>query len=52
MLLVKTWLADLQPRVLNVAGPRASHDPEVYSKAKCVLTGALVSDLHRAERWK
>ena len=49
VLLVKTWLADTQPRVLNVAGPRASQDPEVYSKAKCVLTGALVSDVHQVE---
>jgi len=45
VLLVKAWLADMQPTVLNVAGPRASDDPEGYSKAKCVLTGALVSDL-------
>ena len=42
MLLVKTWLSDTQPLVLNVAGPRASDDPEIYSKAKCVLAGALV----------
>jgi hypothetical protein len=41
--LVKTWLADKQPGVLNVAGPRASDDPEIYSGAKCVLAGVLAS---------
>ncbi len=41
--LVKTWLSGTQPRVLNVAGPRASDDPGVYSKVKSVLAGALAS---------
>jgi hypothetical protein len=40
VLLVETWLSATQPRVLNVAGPRASDDPKIYSKAKCVLAGA------------
>ena len=44
--LLKTWLADTQPGVLNVAGPRASDDPRIYSEAKCVLAGALVSDVN------
>ena len=35
-----------RPGVLNVAGPRASDDPEVYSKVKCVLAGALGSDVN------
>jgi hypothetical protein len=39
--LVKTWLSSTQFRVLNVAGPRASDDREIYAKVKCVLTGAL-----------
>ncbi len=39
--LVRAWLSETQPRVLNVAGPRASNDPEIYSKVKCVLAGAL-----------
>jgi hypothetical protein len=43
VLLVKAWLSDTQPRVLNVAGPRASDDPEIYSKAKCVLASVLSS---------
>ena len=46
VLLAKRWLSDTQPRVLNVAGPRASNDPEIYSKVKCVLAGALISDRH------
>jgi hypothetical protein len=41
VLLVKAWLAGTQPRVLNVAGPRASDDPEVYSMVKSVLADAL-----------
>ena len=46
VLLVRAWLLEMQPRVLNVAGPRASDDPEIYSKAKCVLAGALAADRH------
>ncbi len=38
---VKAWLASKKPGVLNVAGPRASDDPEVYSKVKCVLVDVL-----------
>ena len=45
-LLVKSWLSETQPRILNVAGPRASDDPKIYSKAKYVLAGALASDRH------
>jgi hypothetical protein len=45
-LLVRTWLSATQPRVLNVAGPRASDDLEIYSEVKCVLAGALASDRH------
>ena len=43
VLLVREWLSATQPRVLNVAGPRASHEPEIYSKVKCVLVGALAA---------
>jgi hypothetical protein len=45
-LLVKSWLSETRPRILNVAGPRASDDPGIYSKVKCVLAGALASDRH------
>ncbi len=47
--LVKAWLSDTQPGVLNVAGPRSSDDPEIYAKVRCVLAGALTSDRHWAE---
>ena len=43
VLRVTAWLLETQPRVLNVAGPRASDDPAIYSKAKSVLAGALAS---------
>lgn len=33
------WLQDLQPAILNVAGPRASEDPETYHFTKAVLEG-------------
>ena len=40
----KTWLATTQPRTLNVAGPRASNDPEIYRKTEWILKRLLVSD--------
>ncbi len=46
VLLVRAWLSDTQPRVLNIAGPRASDDPAAYSKVKCVLADALAADRH------
>lgn len=39
--LVRAWLSETRPRVLNVAGPRASDAPEIYSRARSVLAGAL-----------
>ncbi len=39
--LVKTWLADTHPTVLNVAGPRASEDPEISAEVRCVLKRVL-----------
>ncbi len=50
VLLVRAWLSETQAWALNVAGPRASDDPNAYSKTKCVLAGALVRErqgLHR-----
>jgi len=44
VLLAKTWLTSIPPGVLNVAGPRSSDDPEIYSKVKCVLADALAFD--------
>jgi hypothetical protein len=39
--LVRKWLLQIRPRVLNVAGPRASNDPTIYSQVKYVLAGVL-----------
>lgn len=44
VLLVRTWLLQTRPRVMNVAGPRASNDPAIYSQVKYVLAGALAAD--------
>ncbi|HXV84754.1 MAG TPA: putative molybdenum carrier protein [Candidatus Binatia bacterium] len=40
----RRWLATTQPRTLNVAGPRASNDPEIYAKTEWILKRLLVSD--------
>ena len=37
------WLDEVQPAVLNVAGPRASSDPKIYARVRDVLTEALSS---------
>ena len=38
---LRAWLAERQPRVLNVAGPRASGDPAVYEATRALLLAAL-----------
>ena len=35
------WLRDQQPATLNVAGPRASKDPEIHAATREVLRAAL-----------
>ncbi len=35
------WLARVQPRVLNVAGPRASNDPLIYDAVSRILRQVL-----------
>src|SRR5262249_45391038 len=40
---LRTWLADEQPSVLNVAGPRASEDARIYSVVTALLQGAVPS---------
>jgi hypothetical protein len=35
------WLARERPRALNVAGPRASEDPEIFATTKRILEMAL-----------
>jgi hypothetical protein len=48
---VRAWLEDVRPKVLNVAGPRASGDPGIYDLVRAVLTKVLSStdetDSHR-----
>ena len=39
---IRTWLAKVRPDVLNVAGPRASGDAEIYELARAVLMDALL----------
>lgn len=41
---IARWLAVTCPAKLNVAGPRASEDPLIYSKTKRVLKAVLTSD--------
>jgi len=38
---VTAWLAECQPQVLNVAGPRASNDPLIYDAVSRVLRRVL-----------
>ena len=39
---LRAWLAGGNPRVLNVAGPRASHDPTIDAAVASLLQSALV----------
>lgn len=36
------WLQDLHPAILNVAGPRASEDHDIYTLTKALLEGAIL----------
>ncbi len=40
---LRSWLADVGPRVINVAGPRASDDPEIYGKTRLILESLLMN---------
>jgi len=42
VLLVKAWLSETRARVLNVAGPRASDDPNLYAEVRSVLQRVLI----------
>ncbi|HBP89242.1 MAG TPA: putative molybdenum carrier protein [Nitrospirales bacterium] len=35
------WLQNVQPAILNVAGPRSSEDPEIYGLTKALLEGSF-----------
>jgi protein-S-isoprenylcysteine O-methyltransferase Ste14 len=37
----REWIASVRPAVLNVAGPRASKDPEIYARTREVVRGIL-----------
>jgi Circularly permutated YpsA SLOG family len=41
---IQHWLAAVNPRVLNIAGPRASEDPDIYAAARVVLQGAFMNE--------
>ena len=38
---LRRWLAEVEPSVLNVAGPRASEDPRIAFATRAVLRAAL-----------
>ncbi|MFQ5415633.1 MAG: putative molybdenum carrier protein [Myxococcota bacterium] len=40
---VRSWLADVRPRTLNVAGPRASEDPRIFEDVRQILCLALAT---------
>jgi hypothetical protein len=48
--LIRQWLKDLQPEVLNVAGPRESKCPGIRQKVYTVLQKALPRKRGRRER--
>jgi hypothetical protein len=38
---IRAWLSGLEGETLNVAGPRASHDPAIYEKTREIITRLL-----------
>ena len=42
---IRSWIAEHRIRILNVAGPRASKDPDIYRSTTDVLETALYIDL-------
>jgi hypothetical protein len=40
----RAWLAEVEPRVLNVAGPRESKQPGIYGRAYAFLSRLLKRD--------
>ena len=39
---LRDWLRERRPSILNVAGPRASHDPRIAAATRAVLEAALL----------
>ncbi len=44
---LQNWLRETAPVVLNVAGPRASEDAEIYAASTALLAAALVDSAPR-----
>ena len=40
---IRAWISGNNIEVLNVAGPRASKDPRIYTKTRKILKAALLS---------
>lgn len=40
-IILQSFILENQVRILNVAGPRASHDPEIYRDVKAILEAVL-----------
>lgn len=43
--MIKSWIVKNNIEVLNVAGPRESHDPEIYQATVDILEAALCLDI-------
>ena len=41
---VRAWINGSDAKVLNVAGPRASKDPKIYTTVRKILTAVLVAN--------
>jgi hypothetical protein len=48
-LILHAFILDQDIRSLNVAGPRASHDPDIYFDVKTILTAVLYLDFLETE---
>ncbi len=48
-LILHAFILDQGIRVLNVAGPRAGHDPDIYYDVKTILTAVLYLDFLETE---
>jgi len=48
-LILHSFILDQGIRVLNIAGPRASHDPDIYYDVKAILSAVLYLDFLETE---
>ncbi len=49
VVLIQSWIDGNHIKVLNVAGPRASRDPHIYSITRRILTALLRAQQHAGE---